>query len=289
MQDTGKFRVNGKDQFYTQPAIAEACISSLIAHYPDAATDYTWIEPSAGAGAFVRAFPAGAETVAIDIEPAAADIVKADFLEWLPESVEPCVALPSAGSTTPQSSKKYLVVGNPPFGRQSSLAKAFIRKAATFATLIAFILPKSFVKPSMSAAFPGAFHCKHSEELAKDSFVINGQPYDVPCVFQIWERCDEKRAVVEKVEPVGFTYVKGNEEYDIAFRRVGGLAGRCYKAGSGSFSVQSHYFLKVADESKINTIIEKVNAHQFPSNTVGPRSIAKGEANTVLNEVIRTV
>jgi predicted RNA methylase len=273
MQDTGKFRVNCKDQFYTQPAVAAACISSLIARYPDAATEYTWIEPSAGAGAFVSAFPAGSEAVAIDIEPAAAGILKADFLEW----------------PAPQTPKKCIVIGNPPFGRQSSLAKAFIRKAATFATLIAFILPKSFVKPSMSAAFPGVFHCKHSEELASNSFVINGQPYDVPCVFQIWERCDEERAAVEKVAPDGFTYVKGSAEYDIAFRRVGALAGRCYRAGSGSFSVQSHYFLKLADSSKANAIIEKVNAHQFPSNTVGPRSIAKREANTVLNEVIRTV
>jgi hypothetical protein len=274
MQDTGKFRVNCKDQFYTQPAVAAACVASFAARYPDAATEYIWIEPSAGAGAFVRAFPSGSEAVAIDIEPAATGILKADFLEW---------------PAPPQTPKKCIVIGNPPFGRQSSLAKAFIRKAATFATLIAFILPKSFVKPSMSAAFPGAFHCKHSEELAKDSFVINGQPYDVPCVFQIWERCDEERAAVEKVAPVGFAYVKGSEAYDIAFRRVGALAGRCYRAGSGSFSVQSHYFLKVADESKINTIIEKVNAHQFPNNTVGPRSIAKGEANAVLNAVIRSV
>lgn len=272
MQDTGKFRVNCKDQFYTQDAVAAACVASLIERYP-CAVNYIWIEPSAGAGAFVNAFPAGSETVAIDIEPAAARILKADFLEW----------------PAPQTLKKCIVIGNPPFGRQSSLAKAFIRKAATFATLIAFILPKSFVKPSMSTAFPGAFHCKHSVELAKDSFVINGRPYNVPCVFQIWERCEEERAVIEKVEPVGFTYVKGSTEYDIAFRRVGGLAGRCYRAGSGSFSVQSHYFLKVADTSKASAIIEKVNAHRFPSNTVGPRSIAKGEANTVLNAIIRSV
>lgn len=271
MQDTGKFRVNGKDQFYTQPAVAAACVASLIARYP-CATDYTWIEPSAGAGAFLDAIPAGCDTVAIDIEPAADGILQADFLEWLYNS-----------------SKKCVVIGNPPFGRQSSLAKAFIRKAATFATLIAFILPKSFVKPSMTNVFPSVFHCKHNEELAKNSFVINGQPYDVPCVFQIWERCDEERAPVTKVEPEGFVYVKSTEGFDIAFRRVGAFAGRCYKACIGAFSVQSHYFLKVSDETKIDAIIEKVNAHKFPSNTVGPRSISKGEANAVLNEVIRSI
>jgi hypothetical protein len=34
-------------------------------------------------------------------------------------------------------------------------------------------------------------------------------------------------------------------------------------------------------------IIEKVNQHTFPSNTVGPRSLSKSEANEVLNEVLK--
>ena len=32
--------------------------------------------------------------------------------------------------------------------------------------------------------------------------------------------------------------------------------------------------------------IEKINKHTFPSNTVGPRSLSKGEANEVLNQVL---
>ncbi len=268
-QDVGKFRTNSKDQFYTKPAVAATCVTSLIDHYPCAA-EYLWVEPSAGAGAFLQAIPEHIERIGIDIEPAAPSILKADFLEW-----------------TYNSSKKCVVIGNPPFGRQSALAKAFIKRAATFATLIAFILPKSFVKPSMARAFPLQFHCKYSVELEADSFTVNGESYDVPCVFQIWEKCDKARELKAVVEPAGFQYVKGAEEYDIAFRRVGALAGRCYRAG-GAYSVQSHYFLKLDDTSRAEEVIKKVNEHEFPSNTVGPRSLSKGEVNEVLNVILRS-
>jgi hypothetical protein len=33
-------------------------------------------------------------------------------------------------------------------------------------------------------------------------------------------------------------------------------------------------------------IIEKINKHTFPSNTVGPRSLSKSEVNVVLNQII---
>ena len=270
-QDVGKFRTNSKDQFYTKPAVAAACITSLIDRYPGA-SEYLWVEPSAGAGAFLQAIPEHIDCVGIDIEPAAPNILKADFLEW-----------------TYNSSKKCVVIGNPPFGRQSALAKAFIKRAATFAELIAFILPKSFVKPSMVRAFPMEFHCKHSVELEADSFTVNGESYDVPCVFQIWEKCLEPRELEAVAEPIGFQYVRGCEEYDIAFRRVGALAGRCYRAGGGTYSVQSHYFIRLEDSGQIEGVIKKVNEHEFPSNTVGPRSLSKGEANIVLNAMIRSV
>lgn len=94
-----------------------------------------------------------------------------------------------------------------------------------------------------------------------------------------------------KVEPMGFKYVKivkdVKDDYDAAFRRVGGLAGMCYKNdGVTKYSHQSHYFLKFDDGVNIDAIVEKINLHTFPSNTVGPRSLSKTEANTVINEII---
>lgn len=267
-QDTGKFRLNSKDQFYTNREVSKKCVNLVIKHIPRA-TKYTWIEPSAGTGSFVDALESQHKRIAMDIDPKTDTIEKKDFLAW-----EPTV------------SGDVIVFGNPPFGKQSSLAKAFIKKSCSFANVIAFILPKSFTKPSMNNAFEDHFHLVHTYELDKNAFEVNGKEYDVPCVFQIWEKKVRKRRSAKSVEPFGFKYVKSGEVYDLAFRRVGVYAGRCYLNDGRDFSVQSHHFLKF-DTDHINTIMSKVNAHTFPSNTVGPRSLTKTEINTVLNKIIK--
>lgn len=272
-QDTGKFRTNMKDQFYTNENVAKSCIRSITDLLP-LTSDYIWIEPSAGNGSFLHNIPSSFEKIGLDLEPKKNDIIKQDYLKWIPPS-----------------NKDIIVFGNPPFGRQSSLAKAFISKSCEFAKIIAFILPKSFMKPSMYNAFHLKFHLIYSVELEKDSFVINGSKYDVPCVFQIWQKNNIDRKIEEKTNPYGFEYVKKNEKYHIAFRRVGGLAGKCYKNNESEFSIQSHYFIKFNDNliSYIDTIIEKINNHIFPSNTVGPRSLSKSETNVVINNIIGSV
>jgi hypothetical protein len=269
-QDTGKFRTNTKDQYYTKLTVAKDCVDCIIAKFPSS-SEYQWVEPSAGNGSFLKALPNGIQHVGIDLDPKMDGVLKGDFLTW---------------ESTSQMKKVFF--GNPPFGKQGSLAKAFIQHAAKYATIIAFILPKSFVKPSMSRAFPTKFHCILEKELPKDSFEVNKVAYDVPCIFQIWEKQSEDRLTSEAVKEIGFKYVKASEEYHIAFRRVGGKAGTCFLRGSGEFSVQSHYFLKLDTPHLANTqkIIDAVNKHVFPSNTVGPRSLSKSEANDVLNRII---
>jgi len=270
-QDTGKFRINTKDQFYTHPSVAKKCIETLLEKIPSVSSSI-WIEPSAGAGAFLQQFPASVSKLAFDIEPKGEGIVQQDFLAFVP-----------LGAT-----QKILVIGNPPFGRQSSLAKAFIRKSCTFADAIAFILPKSFTKPSMYNAFEKHFHLVKQEELPSNSFLLNNEAYDVPCVFQIWEKKEMERQQVEKVESKGFVYVKGTEPWHIAFRRVGVYAGKAFKRDGTSFSIQSHYFIQLVEGFRphVDSIVEQLNAHVFPSNTVGPRSLSKPEVNIVLNDIL---
>ena len=273
-QDTGKFRENTKDQFYTKASIARECVNSILTNCPDA-PQYLWVEPSAGNGAFLSPLPPTISRIAIDLDPRAPDIVKADFLKWIPVS-----------------DGKKLYFGNPPFGSQGSLAKAFIRYAAVSnAQIIAFILPRSFTKPSMSCAFPRNFHLIHERELPKDSFEVNGEAHDVPCVFQIWVKRDMPRDIEEKVQSIGFTYVKVTEQFHIAFRRVGVNAGTSYLQSEGPFSAQSHYFLAFDEKylAKLHDIKTAINTHVFPSNTVGPRSLSKGEANQVINMILLTL
>ena len=269
-QDTGKQRTNTKDQFYTNDRVAASCVQRIIDALP-LTREYLWVEPSAGNGAFLRPLPASYSTIGLDIDPKAKGILSQDYLTWQPPM------------------GKIIVFGNPPFGRQSSLAKAFISKSCEYATVIAFILPKSFTKPSMARAFDRTFHLLQSTELEKNSFVVNGSPYDVPCVFQIWQKMETERLLEEKIEPHGFGYVKPSEPYHVAFRRVGGLAGKCYPHGT-AFSVQSHYFITFHEAIEhLDAIIERINQHTFPSNTVGPRSLSKSEANQVINAILEAL
>jgi hypothetical protein len=303
-QDTGKYRTNTKDQFYTSPHVAKKCIEILISVLRDPEmhpqvlplSSYLWVEPSAGNGAFLNSIPDTYDKIGIDIEPgleADASILKQDFLTWV---------LPPQ---PPKTNKKPVIIfGNPPFGRQSSLAKAFIAHSCKIAStyIIAFILPRSFVKPSMSCAVESHFHCIHSSDVERNAFVLGGSggdggdgggtTYDVPCVFQIWQKRSVPRIVPEKITEKGFQYVKGKDPHDIVIRRVGVYAGRCYinSHDETEYSFQSHYFIKLDEQfvaaQHIKKIVEKVNAHVFPTNTTGPRSLSKPEINIVLNSIL---
>jgi hypothetical protein len=276
-QDTGKFRTNTKDQYYTAPAIAATCVARILEVLP-VATGYRWIEPAAGAGAFLDA-AVGQTPTGFDIDPRDPRVQPADFLKWNPPL--------SSNSNTP-----ILIFGNPPFGRQSATAKAFIRHAATFAAAIAFILPRSFEKPSMTNAFPPHFHCLHSTPLPTNSFTVNGEPYDVPCVFQVWERREVERPQAAPIPAVGFTYVKATEIADLIVRRVGVYAGAAYLPSvAEQRSPQSHYFIRLDPAYRGHTakILECLKIHTFPTNTTGPRSISKPEVNVVLNSILTTV
>lgn len=270
MQDTGTSRTNLLDQYYTAPSIAKKCINNIVETVENYA-DYCWIEPSAGSGSFSKQVPENVlEKTAYDIEPKSDTIVRQDFLSW-----------------TPNTNRKILLYGNPPFGRQSKLARAFIKKGCEFADIIAFILPKSFQKPSMQTAFNMNWHCIYQCIVDDDAFLINETVYNVPCVFQIWKKQEIPRPAVQKTEPNGYCYVKHDEDYNMVVRRVGVNAGKSFIELSRPqmFSPSSHYFLKFHENCglTIAEISEKINEHVFPNNTVGPRSISKPELNTVIN------
>lgn len=269
-QETGLSRKNTKDQFYTKESVSKECVDILLSTLPEIINDF-WIEPSAGNGSFIKATDRRVNSLlCMDIEPKNENIQKQDYLEWW----------------VPGNEKQdYVVFGNPPFGRQSSLAKKFISKSCQFAKVIAFILPKSFTKPSMFSAFDKKFHLVKTVFLEKNSFLVNGILHDVPSVFQIWLKKDTNRESQIKITPLHFKYVKNSECCDIAFRRVGSNAGKCYKIKEVKSS--SHYFIKFDAyiKNNLDSIIEKINETDFPSNTTGPRSLSKTEINDVINTI----
>ncbi len=143
----------------------------------------------------------------------------------------------------------------------------------------------------MSNAFPLQYHCVLCDNIEKNAFEVNGKLHDVPCVFQIWEKKEHNRIIESPVKEKGFTYVKYGAQFDIVCKRVGGLAGKCYSwrpTAPADFHKEYHYFIKLEEPylPYINEIIEKINNHTFPSNTVGPRSLSKSEINVVMNQIL---
>ena len=261
---------NNFDKFYTKSTIVDICIDN-IKRYIEIDNDDIIIEPSAGNGSFINSIKELCKNyIFIDIAPEHNDILKEDFLEYDFDRIN----------------KKYNnihIIGNPPFGRQSSTTIKFLKKCKN-CNSISFILPKSFKKNSMKKYFPIYFHLILSIDLPNNSFIVNNEEHDVPCVFQIWERKDVIREMPKKKNPINYKFVKKEEDPDISFRRVGVYAGKIDKETEKS--EQSHYFIKFNKKlGGLDDIIDKLNNICFETdNTVGPKSISKQEIIKEFND-----
>ena len=265
------------DKFYTNPAVARKCLKHISEHIPINFVEDLIIEPSAGNGSFIPEIMKHCQnTMFYDIEPEYSLIVKADYLLINAEML-------------PNILGKIHVIGNPPFGRQSSLAIQFIKKSALIADSISFILPKSFKKDSMQKHFPVNFHLEFQVDIEENSFLQDGLSIDVPCVFQIWQKREEERQVIAKLEanPNIFQFVKQDEDPDISFRRVGVNAGTIDDKELDKKSFQSHYFIKFGPAINKKIFIEKMRQIEYThDNTVGPKSIGKQEIIREINKLI---
>jgi hypothetical protein len=118
------------DQFYTKKEVALKYyqITDSFLQKNHIEIDM-WLEPSAGTGAFYNLLPIN--KIGIDLEPKIENVIEHDFLTYILED------------------KRYVTIGNPPFGKNSSLAIKFFNKCAEKSEVIAFILPKTFKKDSV--------------------------------------------------------------------------------------------------------------------------------------------
>jgi hypothetical protein len=264
------------DKFYTKNDAVELCMNYFTQHITINTDNDLIIEPSAGNGSFINAIKTISNNYKFyDLEPENDEITKLDYLLFDSDTVK-------------GKYNKIHTIGNPPFGRQSSLAIKFIKISCQFSYSISFILPKSFKKDSLKKAFPLNFHLLFEFDLPDKSFLVDGIEHDVPCVFQIWQKKNTNRSVKEKLEPVNFMFVKKTENPDISFRRVGVNAGTIDRKIDEK-SIQSHYFIKFTNNEPIPDLYEKIQNIQYPckNNTVGPRSISKQELIFEFNRIFK--
>lgn len=154
------------DKYYTSIEVAKECISLI----PKIEQYDLIVEPSAEAGAFSSQL----NCVAYDIEPEGENIIQKDWFD-----------------VDTLSGTHVLVIGNPPFGKRSSLAKRFIKHSQKLKVeTIAFILPDTFSKVSNQSLslFPKEWRLVVEHKLSNCFFDMHGEPYKVPCSFFVWTR-----------------------------------------------------------------------------------------------------
>jgi len=273
MQTTGLKR-KPIDKFYTSPNIVDECMKLIKQKINIQETDIC-IEPSAGNGSFINNIKSlFKHYIFYDLEPENDEIIKQDYLEY------------DYNTIMKEPDSKIHAIGNPPFGRQSSLAIKFIKKSCEYCDSISFILPKSFKKDSLKKTFSLNFHLIYEYDLPKNSFIIDKKTHDVPCVFQIWIKKNTDRVVPEKLIPNKYKFVKKDEYHDISFRRVGVNAGDIDKETEIK-SIQSHYFIKF-DIELTDVLFNKLKNIEYncKNNTCGPKSISKQELIEEFNKTI---
>lgn len=167
----------GLDQFFTRPDIAKSCWESLHKFMKKdnvKISEYQFIEPSAGLGAFYKILPPE-RRIGIDVVRFHSDFIQKDFLSWQPNN----------------KTYKYVCIGNPPFGYRAWLALAFLNHAALFSDYVGFIMPMAFQSEGKSNPKDRVkgLHLVYSSPLPSDSFIdFNGKVVKVNALWQIWSR-----------------------------------------------------------------------------------------------------
>ena len=273
MTQTKGFKRNSIDKYYTKNNVVDLCLE-LVKKYIEINANDLIIEPSAGNGSFIDGIRELTNNyIFYDLEPDNNEIIIQDYLLYDYTIVK-------------NDYNKIHIIGNPPFGRQSSLAIKFIKKSCEFCDSISFILPKSFKKESLKNKIPLNFHLIFENDLPDKSFLVDDIEHDVPCIFQIWEKRNINRIVQDKLYPNNFIFVKKTENPDISFRRVGVNSGKIDKIIQDK-SIQSHYFIKFTNEKSTNENIRNLSiiTYEF-NNTVGPKSISKQELILKFNPLL---
>lgn len=253
------------DQFYTKPDVAQLCCDVI-----DFSEYDTILEPSAGAGVFLELLPKE-KRVGIDLEPKHSEVAEQDFFLY--------------------KGTESLVIGNPPFGRVSSLAIKFFNHAATFADTIAFIIPRTFRRVSVQNKLSLDFHLVEDIEIPTGSFIP--ETMKAKCCFQVWKRREIKRELVilplthSDFEVLSHITVEGKvaapANIDFAVRAYGGNIGQI------SFDIEelapkSWHFIRSPKAEDIIDNFEQLDYYPLASWTARQDSIGKADLIYLYNQ-----
>lgn len=246
------------DNLYIKPHFAEKIVSLL-----DLPKYSTIIEPCAGCGNLSKLIP---NCVAFDINPTSPEITQKDFFTY---------SIPRGN---------ILVVGAPPFSRQSRHTVKFFNHAAKFAQTIAFVVEKTFRHPTTVNKLDKFFHLQIDLDMPTNCFTFNGFEYELDCAFQVWERADEMRLPVRREQYSDYVVVVDKDRADVAMFNKGKNIG---KATEDVYSVSSGLFLKNISDKTNKELVEFINSLSYPNLSLSrnqSKIIGKEELYTALKK-----
>ena len=281
---------NSLDKFYTQKQVAKLCCDLFKCHITINPDKDIIIEPSVGTGSFIEPLLKITKNIkCYDIDNSLFNINHEYQNTLYTKYVQNLDFLSIDASNFKQYDNIY-VVGNPPFGRQSTMAIKFIEYMCTFCNAFGLILPKSFLKPTLYNKINNSFHLLYYTDLSNNSFIYNNNDYNVPCIFAIYIKRDYNRIPCEKLQPYMFNFTKPEQQHTINFRRVGVNAGFIdLSINSIHKSQQSHYFINIDNSIWSPRLLDNLQNINFSQRdlTVGPKSISKQELIDEFNKIIK--
>jgi hypothetical protein len=268
MKSLEETRIEKLDKFYTNTWYSKKCIEKVNEIYDINSFD-TVIEPSAGDGSFYKQIIHN-NKIGIDIAPEDDNIIKKDFFDFQIKN------------------GKNLTIGNPPFGKVSSLAIKFFNHASEFSDVIAFIIPRTFRKTSIQNKLNLDFHLIHDEDtpLKPCCFYPN---MSVKCCFQIWQKKNIKRINIKlpiihkdwefvKLGPKdNFNQPTPPEFCDFAIRAYGGKIGEIKIENLEKLRPKSWHWIKSNIDKNILIDTFKKLDYSNSLNTARQNSMGKSE------------
>ena len=192
-----KGKTDASDQYFTTKEDAAECWRFLHEEAP-IAPDAHYVDPCAGAGAFLRLMPEGRRSgFDIAIQPGMDEISRRDFL-----LLDPLEAPLPPG---------FVAVSNPPFGFRGSMAVAFVNKCFELgASYVGFIQPACLVPdydgpPIFERRLPLCHSIAHWRPISFFNLPDGGQHKVVNCGFVVYQRGGRPR---EEIGPTCDSFFK---------------------------------------------------------------------------------
>lgn len=265
------------DRFYTKTTVAKQCIDEVF----NISDDFDLIvEPSAGSGSFSKQIP---NCQAFDLSPTDSSITQKDWL--------------TVTSTDFKDYDKMLVIGNPPFGVRSVIAKEFIKHSIKVlqASTIAFVLPKTFNKKINQKIFPDGWRLIKAIEFDKTSSTFELYDEDdiyIPCDFFVWTSrtdllpiVDLRKKSIEKPDELIFVS-RGSEQADFT---INGNNGKVKELDNVTNPKAEHYIQvnPLYSKKEVKDFLRTLNYRFHSSVNGGVAWINKDDISETFNETKR--